>query len=75
MYTENIGGVRKQIRVYVDKDIEFTVDISNDNLTCGWLLSEVTRRYTDELNKIRKEKEELKAQQRAIQATKAGVFE
>lgn len=48
----------KLIRIYVDVDIEFTVDISNDWLTCGWLLSEVTRKYTDALQKIMKEKEE-----------------
>jgi hypothetical protein len=43
--------------VYVDKEIEFTVEIGNDQLTCGWLLSEVTRRYTEGLNKLRKDRE------------------
>jgi hypothetical protein len=47
--------------VYVDKDIEFNVGIASDSLTCGWLLSEVSRRYTDELNKIRKDTEFQKA--------------
>jgi hypothetical protein len=47
--------------VYVDKEVEFDLDITNESLTCGWLLSEVTRRYTEELNRLRKEKEELKA--------------
>jgi hypothetical protein len=61
MYTENMGGIRKFVHVYVDKDAEFNVDITHDSLTCGWLLSEVTRRYTDELNRIRKEKEEMRA--------------
>jgi hypothetical protein len=41
----------------VDKDIEFTLDVGNDQLTCGWLLSEVTRRYTDALTRIKKEKD------------------
>ena len=40
----------------MDKDIEFTVDIGNDWLTCGWLLSEVTRKYTEALQKIKGEK-------------------
>jgi hypothetical protein len=56
-----MGGIRKFVHVYVDKDAEFNVDITHDSLTCGWLLSEVTRRYTDELNRIRKEKEEMRA--------------
>ena len=50
--TENLGP-RKHIRVYVDKDIEFSVEISNNELTCRWLLSEVTRRYTDALSRIK----------------------
>jgi hypothetical protein len=37
----------------VDKDIEFTISIPHDSLTCGWLLSEVTRRYVEALNKIK----------------------
>jgi hypothetical protein len=49
------------VRVYVDKDVEFNVEIAHDSLTSGWLLSQVSKRYTDELNRIRKEKEELKA--------------
>ena len=28
----------KNIRVYVDKDIEFTVEIKSRLQTCGWLL-------------------------------------
>lgn len=51
------GMIRKSMRVYVDKDIEFTVDVYNEQLTCGWLLSEVTRRYSEELNRIKKERE------------------
>jgi hypothetical protein len=50
-------GIRKTVRVYVDKDVEFNLDIANDQLTCGWLLSEVTRRYTEELNRVKREKE------------------
>ena len=57
LYTEIGGGIKKSIRVYVDKDVEFNVEISNDQLTCGWLLSEVTRKYTDELNRIKKDRE------------------
>ncbi|CDW89031.1 protein kinase domain containing protein [Stylonychia lemnae] len=58
LYTEIIAN-RKQIRVYVDKDVEFNLEIANDQLTCGWLLSEVTRRYTEELNRIKREKEQM----------------
>ena len=48
------GSPSKNVHVYVDKDIEFTIPISNDqHLTCGWLLSEVTRRYLDALNYIK----------------------
>ena len=58
LYTENLSPTsRKSIRVYVDKDVEFTLEVANDQLTCGWLLSEVTRRYTEELNRIKKERE------------------
>ena len=46
-------GPSKHVRVYVDKDIEFTLGIPNDSLTCGWLLSEVTRRYVEALNLIK----------------------
>ena len=35
----------------MDKDIEFNLELTNDFLTCGWLLSEVTRRYTIALSK------------------------
>ena len=45
------------VRVYVDKDIEFTVEISSLHLTCGWLLNEVTKHYLDELNRIKKDRE------------------
>ena len=38
---------QKTIRVLVDSDIQLDVDILSDNLTCGWLISEVTRMYTD----------------------------
>lgn len=57
LYTE-MPGIKKTIRVYVDKDVEFNLEICNDQLTCGWLLSEVTRKYNEELNRIKKEKEQ-----------------
>lgn len=50
------GNQVKMIRVYVDKDIEFNIPIphtASDQLTCGWLLSEVTRRYIEALTKIK----------------------
>ena len=46
---------QKIIRVLVDADIQFDVEIVSDNLTCGWLISEVTRLYIEllqENNKI-----------------------
>lgn len=66
-------GNRKQIRVYVDKDVEFNLEISNDQLTCGWLLSEVTRRYTEELNRIKREKESMVAQSNTLQPSNKEV--
>ncbi|TNV87556.1 hypothetical protein FGO68_gene11686 [Halteria grandinella] len=49
------GAPVKMIRVYVDKDIEFNIPIpaASDQLTCGWLLSEVTRRYIEALTRIK----------------------
>lgn len=46
-------GPIKNIHIFVDTGIEFTVSILNDQLTCGWLLSEVTRRYHETLNQIK----------------------
>ena len=43
----------KTICIYNDKDIEFTIEILNERKTCGWLLSEVTKRYTNALNKLK----------------------
>jgi hypothetical protein len=54
MYTE-VQGVRKTFRIYVDVDIEFNLEVLNDQLTCGWLLSEVERRYLDAVNRIKEE--------------------
>lgn len=41
--------VPKEIQVFVESNIEFTIMIPNPNLTCGWLQSEVTRRYYEVL--------------------------
>lgn len=43
------------MRILLENGIQFDVDITSDNLTCGWLISEVTRLYTEllqENNKI-----------------------
>jgi hypothetical protein len=37
--------------VFVEANIEFTLDISDPKLTCGWLQSEVVRKYYDVLEK------------------------
>jgi hypothetical protein len=36
---------KKTIQVFVESNIEFTIDISDPKYTCGWLQSEVVRRY------------------------------
>ena len=38
---------RKIITVKIDEEIQFFIDITDPEkcLTCGWLISEVTRRY------------------------------
>jgi hypothetical protein len=36
---------KKTIQVFVESNIEFTIDISNPKYTCGWLQSEVVRKY------------------------------
>lgn len=43
----NLEPIRiiKTIHVYVDSQIEFDIPITSDDLTCGWLLKETTRRY------------------------------
>jgi hypothetical protein len=38
---------QKVVRVLVDSEIQFDVEIISDSLTCGWLISEVTRLYTE----------------------------
>ena len=35
----------KSFHIYVDTKIEFDIDLREKGLTCGWLLSETTRRY------------------------------
>jgi len=44
----------KVVTVIVDDQIQFEVDITDPQRTktCGWLLSEVTRKYTIMLNAI-----------------------
>jgi len=39
----------KTIQVFVESNIEFTIEIPNPNMTCGWLQSEVVRRYFEVL--------------------------
>lgn len=39
----------KEIEVFVESQIQFTIVIPNPNLTCGWLQSEVIRRYYEVL--------------------------
>ena len=47
----------KIITVIVDENIQFEVDITDEygDLTCGWLLSEVTRKYTVILEALHRE--------------------
>jgi hypothetical protein len=45
---------QKSVRVLVDQGIQFDVDIISDGLTCGWLISEVTRLYTELLQQNNK---------------------
>ena len=42
------------VTVIVDEQIQFEVDVTDPNgdLTCGWLLSEVTRKYSIMLESI-----------------------
>ena len=46
------GG--KVITVIVDEQIQFQIDVTDPSgdLTCGWLLSEVTRKYSIALEHI-----------------------
>ena len=45
------------VTVIVDEQIQFEVDVTDPNQehTCGWLLSEVTRKYTIMLEAIQRE--------------------
>ena len=47
------GGNRpkKVIQVFVESNIEFNIDISDPKCTCGWLQSEVVRKYYEVLEK------------------------
>jgi hypothetical protein len=56
------------VRVYINKDIEFNVDIYDDNDTCGWLLDEVKSRYLLEMEKLRELKDQRKVKKRIIVA-------
>ena len=42
---------KKTIQVFVESNIEFTIDISEEGLNCGWLQSEVVRKYYEVLEK------------------------
>lgn len=48
---------RKIITVKIDEEIQFHIDITDPDscLTCGWLISEVTRRYNLALEALQKE--------------------
>lgn len=35
------------MRVLIENDIQFDIDIVSDNLTCGWLTSQVINLYTE----------------------------
>ena len=35
----------KMLRVRIDETVEFSIYVRDPSLTCGWLLSETTRRY------------------------------
>ena len=52
---ERSGPPMKTVRVYINKDIEFNVDVYDEHDTCGWLLEEVRRRYIQEMEKVREE--------------------
>ena len=45
---------QKTVRVLVDEGIQFDIDIPSDNFTSGWLISEVTRLYTEFLRERNK---------------------
>lgn len=38
-----------EIEIFIESSIQFTVKINNPNLTCGWLQSEVIRKYYEQL--------------------------
>lgn len=48
---------RKIITVKIDEEIQFFIDVTDPDkcLTCGWLISEVTRRYNLALEALQKE--------------------
>ena len=42
---------KKTVQVLVESNIEFTIDISDPETTCGWLQSEVVRKYYEVLER------------------------
>ena len=58
---QSSGGMqqedRKMITVKIDEEIQFHIDITDPDscMTCGWLISEVTRRYNLALEALQKE--------------------
>lgn len=46
---------KKTVRVYINKDIEFNVDIYDGKDNCGWLLEEVKNRYLQEMERVKDE--------------------
>lgn len=44
------GAISKSITVKIDDPkLIMSIDIPNENLTCGWLISEIQKRYTEAL--------------------------
>jgi hypothetical protein len=44
------GAISKMVTVKIeDPQIVMNINIPNENLTCGWLISEIQKRYTEAL--------------------------
>ena len=37
----------------MEEDLNFDIEITDSSLTCGWLISEVTRRYTEKIQELK----------------------
>jgi|TARA_B110000285_G_scaffold235249_1_gene315841 ribosome-binding ATPase YchF (GTP1/OBG family) len=57
--------VLKTIQIFVESNIEFTIEIDDPKATCGWLQSEVVRKYYEVLERQAEEWQQQQEKQKS----------